>query len=332
MTSIKDIAARCGLSIATVSRALNGAANVRPETSDLVRRTARELDYHPSAVARSLVEQRSRIFGYIVSGLERGARHSIIQDSLAGIYAFATSIGHEILMFAVDSTRQHAKSYVDFAREHALAGVIMQGLRTDDDYYADIVDSRIPCVLIDLPAESERVGSVSIDNRAATRDVVRHLVLRGHRRIAFLGGLEAAAVSTQRKLGYLEALDEGGLETSPDWIMSGDFKEERAYESMRRFLPDHPEVSAVCCASDLMAIGVLRAARSLGLAVPGRLAVTGFDDIGLAAYVSPPLTTIHQDFGDLGYEAARMLSCIVRGESTPHTLCLPYTLVVRESA
>ncbi|MBU0935950.1 MAG: LacI family transcriptional regulator [Spirochaetes bacterium] len=331
MTSIKDVANHAKVSIATVSRALNGASNVTEATRKRILAAAKELNYHPNAMARSLVEKKSRIFGYIISGLKKGAKHCIVQDTLVGIYEYASSIGYEILMFAVDSNLQRSKSYVDFANEHALAGVIIQGLRTDDQYYREMIDGRIPCVLIDLPADSSRIGSVSIDNAAAAKEATLHLLAHGHRNIAFMTGVDEASVSTERSLGYLAALQQFGLAIKPEYLLHGNFSEDDAYTAVKDFLPASPEVSAVFCASDLMALGVLRAAKELNIKVPQELAVIGFDDILLAAYADPPLTTVHQDFTDLGFEAARMLYNIIKGQDVPHTRTVPHTFIVRKS-
>jgi DNA-binding LacI/PurR family transcriptional regulator len=331
MTSIKDIALRADVSIATVSRALNGNAHVTPHTRERILQLAKELDYHPNAMARSLVQKSSRIFGYIVSGIKKGAKHTIVQDSLMGVYDYARSIGYEILMFVVDSEKQNKKSYLDFVREHSLAGVIMQGLRTDDAYYRDIIDSQIPCVLIDLPADCERVGSVSIDNHAASRTVMQYLIGKGHRHIGYLGGVDEAAVSTLRFQGYLSVLAENGIEPRADYLFHGNFSEEDAYTVLRGFLPGHPELSALFCASDLMAMGAIRAVHEFGIRIPEQLAIVGFDDILLASYVDPPLTTVHQDFSRMGYEAARMLYKIVKGLATPHTKNIPYEFIIRQS-
>jgi LacI family transcriptional regulator len=332
MTSIKDVAQRAQVSIATVSRALNGASNVTDATRRRILDVAKELNYHPNSAARSLVEKRSRIFGFIVSGLVKGAKHTIIQDSLIGVYEYAHSIGYEILMFVVDSTQQIKKSYVDFANEHSLAGLIIQGLRTDDKYYKDIVDSRIPCVLIDLPADSVHVGSVSIDNQAAAREVMQYLVQKGHRHIAYMSGVDEAAVSTERYQGYVSVLADQGIEVRAEYVLHGNFDEDESYTVMKHFLEASPEVSAIFCASDIMAIGVLRAARELGFAVPERLAIIGFDDIALAAYLNPALTTVHQDFAVMGYEAARMLYTIIKEQDVPHTKNIPYRFIIRDSS
>ena len=330
-TNIREVASQAGVSITTVSRALNDYPDVSPETRRRIREIADSLGYIPNAVAKSLVKQESHSFGFILSGLIRGSKHTIIQEVLCGIYTFAREVGYEVTMFPVDSALQLKKSYVQFSREHNLAGVILQGIRTDDEYSREVFSSDLPCVLIDIPADRNRVGSVSIDNEAASTAMTEFLLAKGHRQIAFMNGKDAAAVSTQRYDGYVSAMRAAGAPLRWEYVLHGEFDEEIACREAKGFLSAHPEVTAMYCASDLMAIGVIRAAAELGIPVPERLSVCGFDDIPVAAYTTPALTTVHQDFFLSGYEAAHMLHDIIRGQDVPHRRRTPYRIVERDS-
>jgi DNA-binding LacI/PurR family transcriptional regulator len=261
----------------------------------------------------------------------RGVPHTIVLESMTGVCDFARSIDYEILMFNVDSIVQQKKSYLQFAKEHSLAGIIIQGIRTDDPYYREVANSTIPCVLIDISADSVKVGSVSSDNYAAAREAVGYLIDSGHSNIAFVNGKDAAAVSVLRYEGYVSMMREKGLPVKSSYIIRADFDEEMAYQKMLVFLKEHSEVTAVFCASDLMAIGVIRAARELGIDIPSRLSVIGFDDILISSYVTPSLTTIHQDFYEMGYEAAAMLHDIAIERDVPHTRKIPHRLILRNS-
>jgi len=212
-----------------------------------------------------------------------------------------------------------------------MAGIIIQGIRTDDAYYREVADSKIPCVLIDIPADSVKVGSVSTDNFNAAREAVSYLIDCGHTNIVFLNGKDAAAVSVSRYEGYVSVMKERGLAVKASYIIGADFDEELAYEKMLIFLKEHSEVSAVFCASDSMAIGVLRAAGELGINVPLQLSVMGFDDILISSYVTPSLSTIHQDFYEMGYNAAKMLYEIYENHEVPHTKKIPHRLIIRNS-
>lgn len=331
MATIKDVAKKSGFSITTVSRALNGFNDVNEETKKKIQQVANELQYYPNAIARSLVKKGSRTFGYILCGLERGSKHVIIQEFLSAIYDYTREIGYEVLIMTVDSHSQSPKSYLQFAREHNLAGIIVSGITTDTEYYKELLNSQIPCVLIDLIADNIRVGCVTTDNYEASREVVSYLYKMGHRNIAFLNGKEKASVSMVRYSGFLDEMRELGLNLSLDYVLNGQYSEEIAYREVEKFLPLHPEITALFCASDLMAIGAMRAAKDLDIAVPEKLSIVGFDNIPIAGYTSPALTTIEQDFYQMGYEAARMLYSIVQGKDIPHSKKISYKFIERSS-
>lgn len=332
MASIKDVAKIAGVSITTVSRALNGYSDINEDTRKRILEIANKLGYRPNAAARSLVKKESRLFGYIVSGLEKGAKHTMVQECLCGMYEYTNAIDYEILMFAVDSKKQHTKSYLQFAMEHSLAGIIVQGIRTDDAYYKELLDSKIPCVLIDLDAENTRVGSISSDNFEAAREAVGYLIETGHEHIAFINGKDAAVVSRMRYQGYIYAMQERGLTIPSDYILKGNFSEEEAYDVTIKLLTHNPKVTAIFCASDLMAIGAMKAVQNLGKEIPKDISVIGFDDILISSYVSPTLSTVHQNFYEMGFEAAKMLYNITQNQDVPHTKKIPYELIIRQSS
>jgi len=331
VVTIKDIAKKSGYSITTVSRALNGFDDVNEETRKKIQKVAEELQYYPNAIARRLVKKGSNTFGYIVCGLKRGEKHSIVQEFLSAIYDFANKVGYEILIMTVDSKKKSPKSYLQFAKEHNLSGIIVSGITTDEPYYRELQNSEIPCVLIDLVADNINVGSVTTDNYNASRDVVTFLYDKGHRNIAYMNGKANASVSMVRYSGYVDRMRELGLKVSMDYVLNGDFSEEIAYQEAREFLQKHPEVTAFFCASDLMAVGLIKAARELGIKVPEQLSVVGFDNIPIAEYTSPPLTTVRQDFYQMGYEATQMLYSIINKQDIPHIKKLSYELVERSS-
>lgn len=331
MATIKDIAKKSGYSITTVSRALNGYSDVNEDTRKKIQSIADELQYYPNAIARSLVKKGSNTIGYILCGLQRGTKHVIIQEFLSAIYDFAYNVGYEVLIMTVDSSRQRPKSYLQFAKEHNLSGIIVSGITTDEPYYKEMINSEIPCVLIDLVADNIHVGSVTTDNYNASRDVVSYLYANGHRNIAFLNGKSSASVSMTRYSGFVDRMHELGLNLSLDYVLNGEFSEEIAYSEAKKFLSLHPEVTAIFCASDLMALGVMNAAKDLGIHVPKQLSLVGFDNIPIAQYTSPPLTTIQQDFYKMGHEATQMLYSIINNEDIPHTKKISYKLVERSS-
>lgn len=332
MTTIKDIARVAGVSVTTVSRGLNGYSDVSEKTRKKIFEVAKELNYSPNTLARGLVMNKTKTFGLLVSGLDQSsAKDNITFNILSGINKFVGECGYDLVLFSTTSTKQREKTYTQLCRERRVDGAIIQGIRTDDPYLREVVESDIPCVLIDIPLTSPTVGYVTTDNVLGAKKAVQHLIHLGHKRIGLINGHDFAFVSQQRLKGYEEALEEANIPINPEWIGNGEFSEEVAELTALKLLEAHPEITAIFSASDLMALGVLRAARKLGINVPNELSIIGFDDIILASYVTPSLTTIGQDTFQNGYEAARLLLSILENEQEPRIVSLGIELKIRES-
>lgn len=332
MTTIKDIARVAGVSVTTVSRGLNGYSDVSEKTRKKIFEVAKELNYSPNTLARGLVMNKTKTFGLLVSGLDQSsAKDNITFNILSGINKFVGECGYDLVLFSTTSTKQREKTYTQLCRERRVDGAIIQGIRTDDPYLREVVESDIPCVLIDIPLTSPTVGYVTTDNVLGAKKAVQHLIHLGHKRIGLINGHDFAFVSQQRLKGYEEALEEANIPINPEWIGNGEFSEEVAELTALKLLEAHPEITAIFSASDLMALGVLRAARKLGINVPNELSIIGFDDIILASYVTPSLTTIGQDTFQTGYEAARLLLSILENEQEPRIVSLGIELKIRES-
>lgn len=333
MTTIKDIAKSVGLSVTTVSRALNGYSDVNAETRKKIIETAKKLNYTPNAIARSLVTKKSKTVGLIVSELNRSsAKDNFTFEVLCGINAATRDYGYDMILFSTDPDKQKQKSYTQLCRERGVDGAILQGIRTDDPYLQEVVESRIPCMLIDIPIANDSVGFVTTDNEKGAQTAVEHLIKLGHRKIGFINGHEHAFVSRERKKGYVKALQQNGLSVNQSYMANGEFKEDVARKEAKNLLRRHPEITALFCASDLMAFGAIEAAEDLGITVPRGLSVIGYDDIMLASYVRPRLTTIAQNQFAIGYEAARLLIAALEGnKNRQRKKFLPTKLILRET-
>ncbi|WP_409273757.1 LacI family DNA-binding transcriptional regulator [Neobacillus sp. SCS-31] len=331
--TIKDIAKTAGVSVTTVSRALNGYSDVSEKTRQRIMDIAKELNYSPNILARGLVMNVSKTIGLLVSGLNRESeKDQIILSILSGVNDSVSEKEYDLILFNTNTSKQREKTYSQLCRERRVDGVIIQGIKTDDPYLKEVVESDIPCVLIDIPVHSENVGYVTTDNVTGARKAVEHLIGLGHEKIAMINGHGQAFVSRKRLEGYMDALKEHGLPVNPDWVCNGRFEEETAFEEARRLLIKHPEITAIFCASDIMALGALKAAKSIGLRVPEDLSVIGYDDIILASYSNPQLTTVSQNFFQLGYQAAHLLVNMLEGKSEPQIVTMSTKLVIRESA
>jgi LacI family transcriptional regulator len=332
LVTIKDVARAANISVTTVSRALNGYSDVNVDTKARIHRIAKEMGYVPNRAAQNLVKTHSSTLAIILSGLTQdGGKDNIVYRLLAGMYQFAETVNYEVALFTTSSAHQKEKSYVQFCREHNIAGAVLNGIRLDDPYLMELVNSELPCVLIDVNEKGEHVSSVSVDNRWASEEIVSLLLSHGHTEIGMVTGRKEAQVSIDREAGYKKALMGAGVCVNPEYTVVGDFLEEKAYLESKELLQKFPQLTAIFCASDMMSIGVYRAAKELGRLIPKDLSVVGFDDIPIAEHLSPPLTTVGQDFYRMGYEAAKQLLSMIHGEVGNKNVVLSHKVLVRDS-
>lgn len=330
--TIKDIAKYAGVSVTTVSRALNGYPDVSEETRERIKKIAEQLNYTPNSIARGLVTNKTHTVGLIVSELIKpGAYHPFFLEVLAGIKAGLKKDKYDLILFTVDPESQDATSYEKLCNDRKVEGAIVEGLRLSDPYIEEIKKTQIPTVLIDIPILTDKVGYVSSDNVRAAFEATSYLIKLGHRNIGFINGHNDAAVSFERLEGYKKALEKNNIPYKEEYVVFDDFTQEGGYNSFKTLVFEHPEITAVFHASDLMAIGSFKAAKDLGMKVPEDISIVGFDDIELASLISPGLTTIRQDTFKMGYNAAKHLLSIIKGEKPQHIL-IPHKLVIRDSA
>jgi len=332
VATIKDIARVAGVSITTVSRALNGYKDVNEKTRQKIIEVAKQLNYSPNTLARGLVMNKSKTIGLLVSGMTRDSvKDNFTFEVLSGVNEYVGEVDYDIILFNTNSSKQREKTYTQLCRERRVDGVVLQGVRVDDPYLQEVVESDIPCVLIDIPIQSETVGYVTTNNVFGAKKAVEHLIELGHRNIAMINGHEFAFVSKKRLEGFKEAMAGAGLSINERWIIDGAFKEEKAEREALRLFHQYPEISAVFCASDLMALGTISALKKLGKRVPDEVAVIGYDDIMLASYSSPSLSTIAQNRFAMGYEAAKLLINMLEGNAESREKILQTELIIRES-
>src|SRR3954454_4861186 len=332
--TIRELARRSGVSVGTVSRALNGYADVRPETRERIMRLASELDYTPAAAARSLVTQRSHVIGVFMETGEGhpDLQHPFFHEVLGGLKQQVGAEGFDLLLFASERPGggYGPHSYLKRARHHNVDGCALIGLDPNSQEVQRLVRGEIPCVAIDMELESAEV--VMSDNEAGAATAVRHLHDLGHRRIATITGMIDSRPGIDRLRGYRAAIQSLGLAYRDEYVLYGDFYADSGREATVRLLALDEPPTAIFAAADMMAIGAIRAASEAGLRVPEDLSVVGFDDIQLAAHVTPPLTTLRQDKLGLGAAAGEALVARIAGDPhRPPLRILPVDLVVRGS-
>lgn len=332
MATIKDVAKHANVSTTVVSKALNGYADVSEETRKKVLKAVEELNYSPNMLAKNLKQKVTKSIALIFFNFEySNGKDGVLFKMMTGIFEAASHYNYEVLLYTRSLSEQQDKSYWQFCKEHKVSGAVITGLKTTDPYFLEIVDSNFPCVVIDADLTGSNTGSIMTDNVAAAKCAVQYLIDRGHRRIGMVNGHNYAVVSKERLEGYRRALEDNGIPYDPSLVVNGDYTEEYAYEMAESYVQEHPEMTAVFFASDLMAIGFMSRCRELGISIPEKLSVIGFDDIVLSSYTTPKLTTIHQDFEKMAFLAFEQVIRILEKKAAGQHQKIPFHLVDRES-
>lgn len=292
---IREVARRSGVSMSTVSRALNDRPEVSPTTRERVMQVASELGYRPNASARALVRRRSDTLGLIwaTEYVEAGVRQPFLLDVIAGLKVAVDHSGSHLAILTTSNAG--GNSFLRAAREHTIGGVVLMGIASGHPGVRALLEEELPTVGFDTPLQGRRARYVTSDNRAGAASAVKHLVELGHTRIGTVAGPEGMHSSDERLTGFVEGMRDAGLPIADGAVQHGDFFLGSGTEAMRRLLdlPERP--TAVFVAGDEMAVGALHAIADAGLAVPRDISVVGFDDIEAATLVRPQLTTVRQD-------------------------------------
>jgi len=323
--TIKDVARVAGVSVATVSRALNGSENVLPDTRQRIVDVARELRYSPSGAARSLITRRTDTIGALLPDLHG----EFFSELIRGIDQAARARGLHLLLSSSHDDADEAAAALR-AMNGRVDGLIVMSPHADDDFLSQNLPHSLPAVLLNSGVRAPTQRGFAVDNFGGAREMTEHLVRTGRRRIAFLGGPAANFEARERERGYRAGLPEG---VQP-WLLQGDFFEaggQRAGDLLLG-LPASERPDAVFAANDIMAIGLLGTLLAGGVRVPEDIALAGFDDIPVARYVSPALTTMHVPIAALGSQALDALADALEKDRTDvSTTVMPVQLVVRRS-
>ncbi|HZQ48750.1 MAG TPA: LacI family DNA-binding transcriptional regulator [Candidatus Dormibacteraeota bacterium] len=325
--SVKDVAARSGVSFQTTSKVLNGKGSVSDVTRARILRAARELGYVPNLLARSLVMHATRAIGLVAGDL---SDHNLSRF-IVGAEQEARHRGYSVIVTGVDNAGTGGGEALPALIERRVDGILLAAPDLEVERGSRPVQGDVP--IVSLHHVAVRVNAVvGCDDEMIGRVATAHLVERGHRRIATLIGPRARRATTGRLAGYRRALDDGGVAFDEALVVDGGDTIELARAATRALLERHPDVTAVFAQNDTMAVGALAALRELGRSVPAECAVVGCDDIEVAAYTAPPLTTVRVPFNRVGEEAMRMLlDTIEEAAPGPPPAPLPVELVVRAS-
>jgi DNA-binding LacI/PurR family transcriptional regulator len=332
--SIKDIAQAANVTPGTVSRALRDSPRVNPETKNRIQNLADEMGYSPDAQARSLVEGRTRTIGVVVTTMTDPFIGGIVQ----AIETTAHDHGYTLILASSNDSSEREIAAAETLQSKRVDGVIVSSSRVGILHQGRLERLGVPVVLINslVQHRGRYTFSIGVDNRHGGFLATEHLVERGHRRIAYVASPDDRSDSMERLAGYREALTRAGIDPDPSLLVQGTGRPGGGQRVLPGLMALEDRPTAVFCYNDMTAIGLIHAAHAMGLSLPRDLAVVGFDDIVVAQYVHPALTTVAQPVGKLGKGAMEMvLALLSDGSSDPGAgidRILPGRLVVRASS
>ncbi len=302
MPTIRDVANRARVSIKTVSRVINDSPMVRESTKERVLKAMKELDYHPNALARSLVTKETRIIGLIIADVT----NPYFPELIRGVEDVANDSGYNVFLCNTDENPEKELIYIKLLREKQVDGIILSGSRTSCDQLNPTLTSGIPLVFINRRVKGNKVGMVMLDNFGTAYTAVEYLVSLGHKNIGYLGGSTLGQSNMERKNGFIQAMVDRGLPYHK-LIAEGHPGKKGGYNRTLELLDTNRPLSAIFAYDDMLAIGAIEACRERSLSVPEDISIIGFDDIDLAAHIAPRLTTFSVPKYEMGRVAANML-------------------------
>jgi len=326
---IYAVARRAKVSVATVSRTINRIPTVNPEYAERVWKAIKELGYIPNTQARALVSGRSRLIGVIISDITNPFFPELIQS----FEDEAIDANYEILIGSTAYDSRRMEVCIDRMLRRNVDAVAVMTFGIEEPLLERLAAQNIPLAFIDVAPKGPRMSAIAVDYGAGIREAVQHLMRLGHRKIAFIAGPEGLHSAECRKAWFLDITKEFDLRVPANYIYRGDHTLESGIAGMRSFLKRGDVPTAIVCSNDMMAIGVLHAAAEAGLRIPGDISVVGFDDIHIARFTVPPLTTIRMSCQQLANSAFRALRSHLEDgfEHWPRNLDVTTSLTVRQS-
>jgi LacI family transcriptional regulator len=328
MATIKDVAREAGVSTATVSRVFNNVGPVHETTRQHVNLVARRLKYAPSALGRGLSMKRTDAIGLLLPDLFG----EFFSEVLRGSDQTAQQSQYHLVVSSSHTNKEEIRAALKMMRGR-VDGLVIMSPHIDAETLTENLPQSLPVVLLNCYVESQGFDSLNIDNFGGAYAMTRHLISHGHKRIAVIKGIEGNFDAAERLRGHRRALQESGLPVDLALQLPGSFSEASGYDAARRLLQLTPRPTAIFACNDSMAIGALSALRDAGVQIPEEIALTGFDDIPIASYLTPSLTSVQVGIHHLGVRAIETLLHAVRNKNThrKQQLLLETTLTLRES-
>jgi len=326
--TIKEVADKAGVSVATVSRVFNNSPKVVEETRNRIILVAGELRYFPNHAARSLSTQRTESIGMLLPDLHG----EFFSEVIRGVDETVQEQRHHLVVSSSHNKKSEIQAALQMMRGR-VDGLIVMSADIDAKSLKENLPSRLPVVLLNCFVDDNAFDSINIDNVGGAYHVVMHLFGHKHTRIAIINGTEKNHDATLRLKGYSKALEEQNIRREEELMFPGDFTDSAGYDAAKRILSMKKRPTAIFASNDSMAIGAMSALREFGVDVPTEIAVVGFDDIPIARIIRPKLTTVHIAINELGKLASETLFAAINAKDhhVQHHRLIPTTISIRES-
>ncbi|MCR5625052.1 MAG: LacI family transcriptional regulator [Lachnospiraceae bacterium] len=332
MASIKDIAEMCGVSVATVSKALNDKDDISEKTKEEIKRVAREMSYFPQFYARAIRMNKSYNLGVLfVDESMSGLTHDYFANILNSFKVTAEAKGYDITFINSNKREVNNKTYLEHCRYRGLDGVVIACIDFYNPEVVALINSSIPTVTIDK--EFEGRTSINSDNDTGMRELIEYIIENGHENIAYIHG-ELSDVTKHRINIFKEVMKEHGIKTSSNRILQSEYRNPiKAGEITHKLLKQKYPPTCIVYSDDYSAIGGIGAINDMGLSIPGDISIAGFDDIFLAGQLVPRLTTVKQYTENIGTIAAEKLIALIEsgGKAEHETITVPTSLIKGET-
>lgn len=329
MTTIREVAKKAGVSSATVSHVVNNTRFVSEDVRERVKSAMRELNYRPNALARSLRRGETHTLGLILPD----SANPFFAEVGHVIESAAFLLGYSVILCNTENDENKERLYTEVLENKQLDGIIFVGAGENRESISKIIHNGLPLVVVDRDMGNLELDTVTTENYQGGLLATQHLLSLGHQVIGCITGPSNITPSADRVTGYRAALQQAGIPIEGSLIARGDFHASSGYSAALQLLAHNPRPTAIFVCNDMMAIGALRAAVQLSLSVPENVAIVGFDDIELASYTTPPLTTIAQPKQEIGQLAVKLIfERMGNPLLPPRHIILSTQLVIRESS
>lgn len=327
--TIKDVAKKADVSVATVSRVINNQGGYSEKTKQRVLEVIEELGYHPNAIARGLVGKRTKTIGLLVPDLTS----TLPIELLKGVEKVVHKMGNSVILCNTELEGRKTMDYLRLLNEKQIDGIIYASHELKEEYYRYIKEMNVPLVLLATQSNRFPVPFVKVDDRLAVYSAVSYLIEKGHRKIAMISGGEHDVIAGLPRIeGYKAAMSDHGLSINKNWIIQTDgFFFEDGKKGFLELISQNPDVTAVLAGSDDMAVGILSAAYNLGIKVPDDLSLMGYDNLKIAEMAVPTLTTVAQPFEKMGERAAEMVFEMLTTGNMVESYYFPHKIIERQS-